>query len=111
MNFGVDDARNLLTISKKNRSGQEQSKISESILYCHLHKIVEMNPHDREIVGSVTQLLRIADNNNCEEILERPISKLVLILEASYTDSLFGNSLFETQLMKLLNDYKIVAIC
>ena len=87
MNFGVDDARNLLTISKKNRSGQEQSKISESILYCHLHKIVEMNPHDQGIVVSVTQLLGIADNN-CEQILERPIPKLVLILEANYIDSL-----------------------
>ena len=32
MNFGVDSAGNLFTLSKKDRSGQQQSKTSESML-------------------------------------------------------------------------------
>ena len=39
------------------------------------------------IVRSVTLLLGIDDNNNREQILECPISKLVLILEANDIDS------------------------
>ena len=35
MDFGVDDERNLFTLSKKDRSGQQQTESSEPmILYC-----------------------------------------------------------------------------
>ena len=53
-----------------------------------LCKIIKTIPDDQGIVWSVTLLLGIDDNNNCEEILEHPISKLVLILEANNIDSL-----------------------
>ena len=50
-------------------------------------KIIKTNPDDQGIVWNVTLLLSIDDNNNRERILERPISKLVLILEANDIDS------------------------
>ena len=52
-----------------------------------LCKIIKTNPDDQGIVRSVTLLLGIDDNNNRERILECPISKLVLILEANDIDS------------------------
>ena len=46
MNFGVDGSRNLFTISKKDRSGQQKSKTSESmILYCLKKMHQEINGH------------------------------------------------------------------
>ena len=97
MNFGVNDASYLFTVSTKARSGQQKRKTSESmILYClkgytrnqwPLCKIIITNPDNQGIVRSVTLLLGVDDNNNRERILEQPISKLVLILEASHIDS------------------------
>ena len=52
-----------------------------------LCKIVKTNPDNQEIVTSVTRHLGIDDNNNHEQILERPISNLVLILEANDINS------------------------
>ena len=52
-----------------------------------LYKIIKTNPDDQRILRSVTLHLGIDDNNNRERILERPISKLVLILEANDIDS------------------------
>ena len=52
-----------------------------------LCKIIKTNPDNQGIVRSVTLLLDIDDNNNREQILECPISKLVLILEANDIDS------------------------
>ena len=52
-----------------------------------LCKFIKTNPDDQGIVRSVTLLLGIDDNNNRERILECPISKLVLILEANDIDS------------------------
>ena len=52
-----------------------------------LCKIIKINPDDQGIVRSVTLLLGIDDNNNCERTLECPISKLVLILQANNIDS------------------------
>ena len=52
-----------------------------------LCKIIKTNPDDQRILRSVTLHLGIDDNNNRERILERPISKLVLILEANDIDS------------------------
>ena len=48
-----------------------------------LCKFIKTNPHDQGIVRSVTLLLGIDDNNNHEQTLERPISKLIFILEAN----------------------------
>ena len=45
------------------------------------------NPDDQGIVRSVTVLVGVDDNSNCYPILERLISKLVLILEANNIDS------------------------
>ena len=53
-----------------------------------LCKTIKANPDDQGIVRSVALLLGTDDNNNREEILEHPISKLVLILEANNIDSL-----------------------
>ena len=51
-----------------------------------LYKIIKTNVDNQGIVRSVTQLLGTDDNNNRERTLERPISKLVLILEANDID-------------------------
>ena len=53
-----------------------------------LSKVTEMNPDDQWMVRSVTLLLCIDNNSNCERILEHPISTLVLILEAVNIDSM-----------------------
>ena len=46
MNFGVDGARNLFTLSKKDRSGQQKSETSESMmLYCLQKMHQEINGH------------------------------------------------------------------
>ena len=46
MNFGVDGARNLFTLSKKDRSGQQKSETSESmILYCLKKMHQKVNDH------------------------------------------------------------------
>ena len=46
INFGVDGARNLFTLSKKDRSGQQKSETSESmILYCLKKMHQEINDH------------------------------------------------------------------
>ena len=52
-----------------------------------LCKIIETNPDDQGIVRSVALLLGIDDNSNRKRILERLISKLVLILEDNDIDS------------------------
>ena len=52
-----------------------------------LCKIIKTNSDDQGIARSVTLLLGIDDNNNRKRILERPISKLILILEANDMDS------------------------
>ena len=51
MSFGVDGARNLFTLSKKDRGGQQQSETSESmILYClklvFFNQIFIFSPND-----------------------------------------------------------------
>ena len=48
---------------------------------------IETNPDNQGIVRSVTLLLYADDNSNREQILECPISKLVLILEVNDIDS------------------------
>ena len=53
----------------------------------HYVKIIKTNPDYQVTVRSVTMLLGIDDNSNRKRILERPISKLVLILEANDIDS------------------------
>ena len=52
-----------------------------------LCKIIKTNPDDQGIVRSVTLLLGIDDNINCERKLESPISNLVLILGANNINS------------------------
>ena len=52
-----------------------------------LCKIIETNPDDQGIVSSATLLLGIDYKSNRERILERPVSKLVMILEANDIDS------------------------
>ena len=52
-----------------------------------LCKIIKTNPDNQGIVRSATLLLGIDDNNNREQILEHPISKLVLIVEANNINS------------------------
>ena len=91
MNFGVDDARNLFTLSKERHkwTTKKQNFRINDILWLKedaprnqwpLCKIIKTNPDDQGIVRSVTLFLGNDDNNNRERILERPISKLVLIL-------------------------------
>ena len=56
------------------------------------------------MVRSVTLLLSIDDNSSCEQILECPILKLVLILEVwSVTWYQDDESLTGGQLLRLLN--------
>lgn len=56
------------------------------------------------MVRSVTLLLSIDDNSSCEQILECPILKLVLILEVwSVTWYQDDESLTGGQLLQLLN--------
>ena len=46
MNFGVDGARNLFTLTKKDRSGEPKSETSESLtLYCLKKMHQEINGH------------------------------------------------------------------
>ena len=46
MNFGVDGSRNLFTLSKKDRSGQQKSETSESMILYGLKKMhQEINGH------------------------------------------------------------------
>ena len=98
MDFGVDDARNLFTLSKKDRSRtktKQNFRINGIVLLKEdsvrkkwsLHKIIGTNPDNQGIVRSVTLLLGIDDNSNCKQILELSISNLVLILEANNIDS------------------------
>ena len=102
MDFGVDGARNLFTLSKKDRSRtktKQNFRISGIVLLKEdslkkqwsLHKIIGTNPDNQGIVRSVTLLLGIDDNSDCEQILELSISNLVLILEANYIDSQRGS--------------------
>ena len=102
MDFGVDGARNLFTLSKKDRSRTKTKQnfringivfLKEDSLkkQWSLHKIIGTNPDNQGIVRSVTLLLGIDDNSDCEQILELSISNLVLILEANYIDSQRGS--------------------
>ena len=60
MNIGVDGAKNLFTLSKKDRSGQQQSETLESMILYYLNKmhqqinghckIIETNPDNQGIV-------------------------------------------------------------
>ena len=50
-------------------------------------KIIGTNPDHQVIVRSVTLFPGIYDNSNRERILERPVSKLLLILEANNINS------------------------
>ena len=52
-----------------------------------LCKIIKTNPEDQGIVRNMTLLLGTDGNSNRERILERPVSKLVLILTANDIDS------------------------
>ena len=122
MDFGVDGARNLFTLSKKDRirtKTKQNFRINGIVLLKEdslrkqwsLHKIIGTNPDNQGIVRSVTLLLGIDDNSDCEQILELSISNLVLILEANYIDSQRGSlpwyqddeSLEGSQLLQLLN--------
>ena len=122
MDFGVDGARNLFTLSKKDRSRtktKQNFRINGIVLLKEdslkkqwsLYKIIGTNPDNQGIVRSVTLLLGIDDNSDCEQILELSISNLVLILESNYIDSQRGSltwyqddeSLEGSQLLKLLN--------
>ena len=122
MDFGVDGARNLFTLSKKDRSRTKTKQnfrtngivlLKEDSLkkQWSLHKIIGTNPDNQGIVRSVTLLLGIDDNSNREQILEHSISNLVLILEANNIDSQWGSltwyqddeSLEGSQLLQLLN--------
>ena len=122
MDFGVDGTRNLFTLSKKDRirtKTKQNFRINGIVLLKEdslrkqwsLHKIIGTNPDNQGIVRSVTLLLGIDDNSDCEQILELSISNLVLILESNYIDSQRGSltwyqddeSLEGSQLLKLLN--------
>ena len=52
MNFGVDSARNLSTLPKKDRSGQQQSETLESVILDCLRKM------DKDINGHCAKLLK-----------------------------------------------------
>ena len=52
MNFGVDSARNLSTLPKKDRSGQQQSETLESVILDCLRKM------DKDINGYCAKLLK-----------------------------------------------------
>ena len=67
-----------------------------------LCKIIKKNPDDQGIFRSVTLLLGIDDNNNCERIVECPVSKLVLILEDNDIDSPRKGSWHSIQMMNYL---------
>ena len=59
MNFGVGGARNLLILSKKDRSGQEKSGTSEPmVLYCLQNMHQEIHGH---YVKLLKQILTIKE--------------------------------------------------
>ena len=90
MNFGVDGTRNLFTSPRKTEVDNKKAKLQNQCIVLlkedpprnqwPLCKTIKANPDDQGIVRSVALLLGTDDNNNRERILERPISKLVLIL-------------------------------
>ena len=122
MNFGVDGARNLFTLQERQKwaTKERNGRINDIVLLKEdaprnqwpLFKIFKTNPDDQVIVMSMTLLLGIDGNNNRERILERPISKMILILEANDMDSPMKgdwhsikimNHLSGSQLLLLLN--------
>ena len=52
MNIGVDCAKNLFTLSKKDRSGQQQSETLESMILYYLNKM------HQQISGHCAKLLK-----------------------------------------------------
>ena len=50
-------------------------------------KIIGTNLDDKGIVRSVNLLLGTSGNNDDKRILERPVTKIVLLLEVEYVDS------------------------
>ena len=69
MNIGVDGAKNLFTLSKKDKSGQQQSETLESMILYYLNKmhqqinghckIIETNPDNQGIVWHCSLVLMI----------------------------------------------------
>ena len=54
MNFDVDGVRNLFRLSKKDRSGQQQSETSElMILYCSKKMHQEINGHCAKLLKGI----------------------------------------------------------
>ena len=79
MTFGVDGTRNFSTLSKKDKwtTTKQNFRISDIVWLKEdaprnqwpLCKIIEMNPEDQRVVRSVTLVLGIDDNGNCEQKL------------------------------------------
>ena len=63
MNFGIDGVRNLFTLYKKDRSGQQKSQTSESMrLYCLKKMHQEMNDFYKRLskqIQTIKELLGV----------------------------------------------------
>ena len=54
MNFGVDSRKNLFTLSKKERSGQQKCKTSEFMMLYSLKKMQqETNGHYKKLLKQI----------------------------------------------------------
>ena len=57
MNFGIDAARTLFTLSKKDRSGQQKEKTSESMIFYCLKKMhLEINGHYLNLLKQILMI-------------------------------------------------------
>ena len=70
MNFGVDGARNLFILSKKDRSGQQQSETSEStILHCLKKMHQEINGHYAKLLKRIQTIKELLGVWHCSLVL------------------------------------------
>ena len=70
MNFGVDDARNLFTLSKKDKSGPQKSKTSESMIFYGLKKMhQEINGHYVKLSKQIQTIKELLGVSHCFLIL------------------------------------------
>ena len=70
-------------------------------------KVIGTNSDDKGVVRSVKLLLGNSDNNDDKRILERPITKIVLLLEVDDIDSLTKRALTYGQCWKLETSFKL----
>ena len=99
MSFRIGGERNLSRPSRNIRNGSKCQEISALVTLCYWKliwwhgiigqcvKLLERNSDDKGVVQSVKLLLGYSGNNNDKCILERPITKILLLLEVEDVNS------------------------